>query len=219
MRQTCQKKPPENMRNNEIARRNVTAIFFSPVILLLVALSTSGALGQVGLNSLSFGAGVIGTLYPPGNSEPYVFYPEVQLEGEFFRRYIDWSVYWGYWNDRIDQLDISDAIVYSSSGHIIGGRIVFIPSLADEHWTVPVAIFGGIAHQFMSITYVGGEDNGGRTGSDHTAASNTLELGLRISLAISDPIQLRAEAHQLFELTNEYSRHRRAYKLGVSVAL
>lgn len=180
-------------------------------------------LGQISTTGVSAHVGTIRALESDGVEEQYVFYPELQLNGQFLFPSFRWSTYWGYWDDAINDVRVVDAIVYSTRGHIIGGRIAFVPSLAAEHWPLPITIFAGLAHHFVSVRYVGGEDFAGTRGNDGTRTSNTFEIGLSGFVNISDFMQFRAEAHQFFGLSDDPRAHshkgRRAFTIGLGITL
>ena len=188
---------------------------FIPIIVLV-----SSSVAQINVNSVSFGFGII---HPFGSfhENEYVFYPELRIIGRCFLSYLDWSTYWGYSDDRVDEVRYTDAIVYSARTNIIGGRIAFTPARALKHWILPITIFGGISHHFISLKYIGGGDYDGNIGYDHNIGSNTLELGLKVYYIIVEPIEIQAEAHQFFGLGNDRWRHkgRRAYTLGIAIAI
>lgn len=195
-------------------KKTIQLYFFISTVILG---STSTA--QVNLNSISLQVGVINGIE---TSNP-VLYPEAQFGGFFGKPFIQWFLYWGYWDDGVNTVTITDNIVYSYHGQIVGARIFFFPSLVAEHWPLPIALFGGIAHHFIGRTYVGGEDYFWGIGSDGTEASNTVEAGLRAYFKIVESLELRGEVHQFFRLGNQRvdmsQRDRRGYTVGLALLL
>lgn len=190
-------------------------------ILLYLIVSTvllaSNSIAQFNLNSASLQVGAIDGIA----ASNLVLYPEVQIGGFFGESFIQWSLYWGHWDDGIHEVTGSDYITYSYHGHIAGARILFFPLLADEHWPLPIALFGGLSHHFIARTYIGGGDESGKVGSDGTESVNTIEAGLRVYLKIAGPVELRGEVHQFFRLGNESldigQNGRRAYTIGLGL--
>jgi len=179
----------------------------------------SPTIAQFNLNAVSFQVGVIGGIATPD----HVLYPKAQVGGFLGRPFIQWSLYWGYWDDGVDQVTSVDYITYSYSGHIVGTKIYFFPTEVADHWPVPIAFSGGIAHHFIHRTYVGGEDFVGTRGSEGAESSNTVEAGLGIYFKLTELIELRGEAHQFFRLGNgpvdEGQTDRRAYSVGFALLL
>src|SRR5260221_6968133 len=137
------------MTHNMKTRRRVL-----PLLLTIIAVSS--ALPQFSVNSVSVSVGAIRSLGIEGREYKYVAYPEVQLGGECLLPFLGWSAYWGYWDDGVEHTDISDQIAVSTHGHIVGARIAFFPKLAMEQWPLPIALFGGLAHQFISYNIIEG---------------------------------------------------------------
>jgi hypothetical protein len=114
----------------------------------------NNSIAQFNLNSVSVQAGAITGIA----TSNLVLFPEIQVGGPLGKSFIQWSLYWGYWDDGVNKVYYSDYIAYSYHGHIVGARMYFFPSLAADHWPLPIALFGGFAHHFIVRTYVGGED-------------------------------------------------------------
>src|SRR5690348_544325 len=94
----------------------------------------SPAVAQINCNTLGVSLGATTTLFPASSSTKYVLYPEVQVGGQFFQQFLQWSVFWGYWDDAIDRAHETDVNEYSSHGHIAGFNVAFYPSLALKEW-------------------------------------------------------------------------------------
>jgi hypothetical protein len=194
------------------ARRRVV-----PLLLVFLAVASSHA--QLNVNSIGAGMGLIAPLGDGGIGTRYVAYPELQLGGEFLLPYLGWSAYWGYWDDGIETTTISDQTSYSTHGHILGTRIAFFPSIALQQWPLPIALFGGVAHHFITYRIVDRYYTANIT-PEGTAGSNAFEFGLTVYASVLRTIQLRAEAEQYVGLGDEDFRwsqtDRRAYKLGAA---
>ena len=172
---------------------------------------------QFDLRDASTGIGVVEGI----GTKQLVPYPELQAGGSFGTSFLEWSAYWGSWNDDLHALRYNDAIEYSYSGHILGARLIFLPASALEQWPVPIALFVGAAHQVIARRDLGGEDLTGTRGSDGSESANTLEAGLRAYARIGNAVELRAEAHQFFRLGSDIvdmrQTGRRAYTLGCAI--
>ena len=94
-----------------------------------------------------------------------------------------------------------------------------IVSIALDQWPLPIALFGGVAHHFISYKVIEGYEPY-MTTPFGTGASNTFEFGVRVYAAIANTVQLRAEGEQYVDLGDGDYRwkqtERRAYKLGVA---
>jgi len=199
------------------------------IVLLTVvnALIICSSLAQLSLDSFSANVGTIRTTHSEHSvysDYQYAFYPELQIGGTLFLSYFKWTTYWGYWSDGITEpLDVMDMVTYSGQTHILGARVTFHPAEVAPEFPLPVGIFAGFAHHFISVEYVGGLGFDGKPGHDYTQTLNTFELGLNIDVSVLGPINLRGEVHQLFPLGNESTnatqRGRRAYKVGLALQL
>ena len=140
-------------------------------------------LAQFSIDSYSIGIGRIRTDYSESSlysDYQYAFYPELQLGGNMFAPPFTWTVYWGYWTDGITQaFHVSDMVTYSNHTHIIGVRIGALSS-----GPLRIGVFGGIAHHFIFMRYIGGSGIAGDRGYDHSQSMNTLEVGLNASFPL-----------------------------------
>jgi hypothetical protein len=141
--------------------------------LLAAVIFTAPVLGQIGVNTVTARFGIIDA----PNANKQIFYPELEIGGKAFLPSLGWSAYWGYWDEAIRETAVSDQAVYSTRGQILGGRILFDPSKALDRWVLPVIIFVGISHQFISPTYVGGSDLTGNTIYRGPDSGTSIELG------------------------------------------
>jgi len=189
-------------------------------LIILTIILGSNSIAQVDLNFFSLQAGAIGGIANPH----YVFYPEAQVGGFLGEPFIQWSLYWGYWDDGITSApEVTDNIEYTYSAHIVGARFFFLPAQADNHWPLPIALWAGIAHHFISRTYLAGSDYSGIPGSNGSESINTVEAGLRLYFKITRSTELRAEGHQFFRLGDEpldqAQTNRTAYSVGLAFLL
>jgi len=192
------------------------------VIVNVVGVRTT--LAQLNLNAVSANVGTIRTLFPDYSfyqDYQYAVYPEVQIAGNFFIPSVQWIAYWGYWSDGVDKaLPVADYDTYSYSSHIVGVRLTFLPAKLLPHWPLPVGVFSGFAHHFISRRYVGGFGYDGKHGQDFADDANTVEIGLNAEVDVLGPIAIRGEVQQFIPLGNDYfsqmQKNRRAYKVGLA---
>jgi hypothetical protein len=189
------------------------------VSLLTASLSPS----QVSVGFVSAGVGQARSILAfTRTGREYVPYPEVQLGGQWFAPGFEWSGYWGYWDDGVDEVRVSDAQVYSTHGHIVGGRLTLVPTRMLKRWPLPVGLIAGVAHHIARYQYVGGSDGLGTPVSNRTESTNTLELGARLFVTLSAAAELRAEGHQYFGIGETELAHaqsgRRSFTFGVALS-
>ncbi len=199
------------------------------ILLLTIvnALIIYSSLAQLSLDRFSANVGTIRSTHSDHSvysHYQYAFYPEVQIGGSLFLPHFKWTTYWGYWSDGITEpLRVADMVTYSGQTHIIGARLTFLPAKVAPEFPLPVGIFGGFAHHFTSVQYVGGFGFDGKPGHDFTQSLNSFELGISVDVSIIGPINIRGEIHQLFPLgiesTNQTQKGRRAYKVGLALRM
>jgi hypothetical protein len=200
------------------------------IIAVLVAVlfgSGSTAFGQFNMNTVSANVGTIRTMWPDQSvfeEYQYTLYYELQIGGLFFAPSFKWVAYWGHWDDGIARaLPVADLATHSNSGHVIGARVFVLPTELLAHWPLPVGVFAGASHEFLSIRYVGGHDYYGRPANDYTEDVTTLEIGLNVEVEILSPLAIRGEIRQLFPLgdqeVDQRQKGRRAYTIGVAAIL
>ncbi len=198
-----------------------------PLIIIAVVAAFVGVpttLAQLSLNTVSANIGTIRTLSPDASfsqNHQYALYTELQIGGNFLIPSVRWSVYWGYWTDGVEEtLPVMDFVTYSYSSHIVGGRFNFLPAKLLPHWPLPVGIFAGVGHHFISGKYVGGFGLDGAPGQDFTVGATTLEIGLNAEADLLGPIAVRGEVQQFISFGDgEFDRlqkNRRAYKVGLA---
>jgi hypothetical protein len=84
-----------------------------------------------------------------------IFHPEIAIGGQVVSTYLQWEIFWGYWDDNINEVNVRDMAVYSTYGHIIGGRIEFKPSQVLKGWIMPIVVTSGFSHHFILEIYRG----------------------------------------------------------------
>ena len=188
----------------------------------------SESLAQMRFNSISTNIGSIRTLHPshsPYSDYQYALYYGLEVDAEIIANYIRGGLYWGHWNDRVvDPLSVRDMVTFSDRSHIIGIRFSFLPVKLWENWTLPLGIFIGTSHHFISSKCVGGFDFASNTCSsgydDITGNSTTLEFGLMSSdLNLFGPLVLRGEIKQFIPLGDsqfdQFQKNRRAFNVSI----
>jgi len=181
---------------------------FLGLAILFFAPCSNQLSAQLTLNSVGFRLGTIEAL----STDKIVFYPEIQTGGQCFLQYLEWTAFIAYWDDAATPAYLSEHAFYSTKGSIMGGRIAFDPSKADEHWVLPIDLFVGFAHQFISPTYADGPSE--PTGSEYMGPTgiNSFEIGISAYASIFDTIELSAQIQQLFAIS-EVSK-RLSYSVG-----
>jgi hypothetical protein len=170
-------------------------------LLTVGVISTPCSAAELTLNRI---AATFGSIQPLGwNDAPNVFYPELQVQGVLLTRGIGWESFWGYWDDGITQVQVRDAIVYSSSGHMLGARVSVDPKLLLAQWPLPIVVWGGVAHQFISLNDLGYTDFAGSGGYDHAIGANSWEFGGRALIGLTNKIGLQLDARHLYYLGDE----------------
>jgi hypothetical protein len=195
--------------------------------IILTMIFANSSLAQISFNSVSANVGQIRTLFPDielYSDHQHAFYSELEVDAEIVVTYIRGGVYWGYWNDGVNNLSIIDAVYYSFNSHIVGTRFTFLPEKLFDNWLLPFGIFGGAAHHFISARCVGGVDFVGNTCNsdlyeDFTGNINTLEVGLSTEVRIIGPLKIHGKVNQFIPLGDkEFDRRqkkRRIYKVGL----
>jgi hypothetical protein len=180
---------------------------------------------QIHLSTVSANIGSIRTLFsdhPFYRDFQYALYPEFQIGGDFLTPSIQWVTYWGFWKDGVaNALPVADFVTHSFSSHIVGARFNLLLANVLPHWPQPLGVFTGVAHHFISGTYIGGVGLDGKPGRDYSDGVTTLEIGVNAKVDLFGPIAIRAEAQQFVPLgTKEFDRaqkNRRAFKVGLAL--
>ncbi|HUL44295.1 MAG TPA: hypothetical protein VLY03_08055 [Bacteroidota bacterium] len=183
---------------------------FAGCTISLSVVSAQMALPQITLNSIGVNVGMIHAFA----AEKYVFYPELEIGGQPAISCFGWSVYVAHWDDAMHGVTVTDNAIYSLSGNILGARISFDPSKVSGNWILPLQVFGGIAHYFISAKYVGGVNYSGGTDYFGPNSGTSLEFGLKSSINLSESFGLRAEGHRLFPIEDRAGRF--VYSVGTN---
>ena len=142
---------------------------------------------QIRVTTISADMGLIRNLHNQMFSDNlFSVYPELKVGGPLLEGFLNWALYWGYWDDGIDEpLAIADYVTYSFSSHIVGARAILYP--------LPSYLIIGVSRHFIYGDYIGGAGFDGQPGQDFTDEITTAELGIGISVALSDLYRLRLE--------------------------
>jgi hypothetical protein len=167
-------------------------------LLIMGIVSSQSVAGELTLTRISATFGTIQSLQSQAVEYSNVFYPELQVQGDLFARGIGWETFWGYWDDGITQVQVVDAIVYNSTGHMVGLRISFDPKQLEPNFLLPVVVWSGLAHHFISLEDLGATDYTGAHGTDQSVSANSWEVGARSNIGITEQVSLRIEVRQLF---------------------
>ena len=180
------------------------------------------ALAQVNLDHVSVRAGIINDPWSPSGQDQSRFFPEVEAGGRFILPYINWGLSWGYWSEGITQtLPFPDYITYSQEAHILGARFAFYPQMLDNHFPIPIDVFGGVAVHLSRTTYIGGTGMSGNRGESSTSQSTTGIIGVRLTFSVISPFSLDGEVLQFIPFANpgDMQKGRREFKLGILAAI
>jgi hypothetical protein len=189
---------------------------------LFVLVAGPSALAQVNLDHVSVRAGVIADPWSPTSGHQWRFYPEVELGGKFILPYFNWGLSWGYWSQGITQiLPIKDNPTYSQEAHILAARVAFNPQALDNHFPIPIDLFGGVAVHLSRTTYIGGTDMSGNRGESSTSQSTTGIIGVRLTFSVISPFSLDGEVMQFIPFANpgNMQKGRRELKLGIMATI
>lgn len=187
-------------------------------LVLTIMFGSFGA-AQANLSSVSFHVGLIRGIATPLHRP----YPEVRIGGLLGYPILEWSAQWGYWDDGVTEVLITDMVIYSYSGHIIGSRVTLYPGRTAAGQNLPIALFAGVSRQLLTRTYVGGEGYFGGRGSHGREGVTTLEAGGEIYFPLAETVELRGEVRQFFSWGTEYVNRaqegRRAYTVGFAIRM
>jgi hypothetical protein len=118
---------------------------------------------------------------------------------------------------------IKDAIVYSSTGHLVGLRIRFEPTQLAPGLPLPIVVWCGLAHQFIALNDLGGGDYAGAQGVDQAAAADSWEIGALLHFGITPRAALRFELRRLYMFGDAIAglsrRNRQSYSLGLEFTI
>lgn len=190
----------------------------------LVILGYAWPVAAASISTVSFDVGImrhlqIDHLLPEGRSA-YTLYPELQIGGSLAGTFADWRLFWGHWDDGIEEpFPGMDLVTYSHSGHVLGARLLLFARRLIPTWQFPIHMALGLSHQFVDGNYVGGHDLAGNAGEDFSDEVTYVEAGCGLSLSVSDVTRGRFEVSRHvplgeFEATNSEDA-RWAFKAGV----
>jgi hypothetical protein len=177
------------------------------LVLFTLIFISFNSFSQTNLNFISAGAGCTLKLFKfSGIPDDRLFYPEVQIGGNLLKSCFLWSVYYGYWKHNMDKPGYCCSegpegcflIKYSTTGHICGLRLTFIPSKNIPDWKIPISFFIGFSHHFISNQISKEAGVGNFINTDDINDWNPLETGLRIDVQISKNISVFTQAELYF---------------------
>ncbi len=156
---------------------------------------------QINISKISADLGLIRNMQYPTSNEvsSYTLYPELHIGGSIIGKFLEWDVYWGYWNDGVKEpFNIRDAWTFSYSSNLIGTRIYFYPQDAFDDIVFPFKLAAGLSYHFVNMHYVGGTDYVGNIGKDSSIRFLTLDIGLGLDFNIIEKISLGIEGNLYF---------------------
>lgn len=197
------------------------------ILLLALTLLHTQSQSQIDLSSVTARAGAIRTeSFTNGLRGDYLwsFYPEVEVSGHFLAGYLFWSASWGYWSDGIEKpFPYMDYVTYSRQGHILALRVGLQVQDLAPHFPIPLTVSLGTAHHISKVTYIGGSDYAGKTGTSSSEQTTTGLLGLGLSFPLFSRIDLSAQALQFIpfgsETIDQVQTGRRAFTLGLALQI
>ncbi len=195
---------------------------FQFIIVLVTAILISTSISYC--QTLTVGVGLI--KYQDASNQPvYSFYPEVQLSNHFIDKLavsFGGNIYWGYWNDGIDDLsrNCADCFTYSYSSHIVGARF----EMKLKEFPMPISIFTGISRHFIKANYIGGQDFAGNSGQDFAVRTNSVEVGIWTHIPLQGRFSMRGNFQQYYPFANQNERYkstvrRTAFGIGLTYSL
>lgn len=189
------------------------------ILLLLVVMSAAPVplSGQIGLDYAGGNLGAISRLGYGDNRSGPVLYPELQVGGGLIHPSIEWSAHWGYWDDAIGEITVSDGAPFSASGHVLGVRMAFLPANLFTEWLLPVAVTVGYSAHLMRVTERGGDGRWQSPG--RSASTGTLEAGMRVYSHVTESLEVRVQGFQLFGLGNSGLASAESDRYAVTVGL
>ena len=180
--------------------------------------SASTTLAQINLNNISVNIGRVRNDLSSSQDILYSVYPEIQLSGDFFIPSIRWTVYWGYWTDGKDK---EDQVEYWRNIHIVGTRFTLLPKKLWDTWDLPIGIFIGFRHHFLSAKGFAfmTESFNGSLELPHDLYATTFDVGLIAEVQVLGPFGIKGELQKDFLFgENEYGymdNYHLTYKAGI----
>ncbi len=195
---------------------------FLYVILMLMPVKLQS---QSLLNRFSIDYGRIRNLqtYFENEKDKYSYYPEFKIGGNMKYKFLEWELYYGFWDDGVEDFEsvrVTDGQSYEYSGDIIGVRFSLMPEEFAKGWTLPVRLITGLSYHFNSLDYLGGSDLSGKNGHDVHENLLMFEFGGGFHYQLVKLFRLRGGAIYLFNLYNSRPNYMDygedfTYKLGV----
>ncbi|MFQ6678352.1 MAG: hypothetical protein ACE5D0_08525 [Fidelibacterota bacterium] len=190
------------------------------ISLLLLSITLAEGIANDLFVSLNYGS--IRTLLNDHfvREEPqFTDYYELEVGREFNSGENYSSLYLAYWDDCLTKpLEIMDAITYSNSSVIIGGRFGMINPLLPKYLNVKANLFFGLAHNFVKGTPIGGLDYGGLPGEKYSRNLNTIEVGLDLTYNIYGPFKILTGIQGIRQISDcdfGFEPTRSAFKIGL----
>ena len=188
------------------------------LILVIVALLIFNlpANAQIDISSISVKIGSIGTFqtYTPYAS---ALNPEIEVGGMFLSKYLNWGIYWSYWNDGVNEILWLDSPVYNYSSHILGCHISFSLTHLDDNWVIPIEIFAGASEHFIKARCL--SKGWGETEGDFSKAITTGDLGLSLPINIIGPWNILAEAQMFLPFDRNKNDQLKQDRLALKIAI
>ena len=156
---------------------------------------------QINISKISADIGLIRNMQYATSNEVsrYTLYPELHIGGSLFKKFLEWDLYWGYWNDGVkEEFSIRDGWTFSYSSNLVGTRIYFYPQDAIDDIVFPFKLAAGVSYHFVNMHYVGGTDYVGNIGNDSSIRFLTFDIGLGIDINIIEKISIGIEGDLYF---------------------
>ncbi|MGE5680091.1 MAG: hypothetical protein ACM34K_04345 [Bacillota bacterium] len=171
----------------------VSKLLFSLLVFILCLPRPAAA--QINITYLTLNAGIIKNQQQDiGGANQFAFYPEIGIGGPFYNYYLEWRLNFGFWDDGIrDPLNVMDMPTYSHNSIILGGKIIFLPQNAMEHFPLPVHLMLGFSYHYLGEKYIGGEGVDGKHRPPHDYKVPALDLGAGINVKASKSLRFRLE--------------------------
>jgi hypothetical protein len=144
-----------------------------------------------------------------------------QSGGDFFDPGFNWSTNFSYWEQNIEPVMTSSFIdghiPDSRSSYIIGGRLSIDLAKTLPHWILPIVLFSGISHHFISYKY----------NSENIPAGynlkikndlNSFDFGFNSYIKISGHFRIFGQM-ECFSFFNDLNQGGTAYMIGLTYLL
>ncbi len=185
--------------------------------ILFILILSSTTFAQVNISNCALKLGYINNLNI-GVEKNYNTYYEIGTGGQFFYKFIQWSINIGYWNDNINKIALMDCPTFSNRSIIVGLRyhLLFNKLLKDF---IPLDLFSGINRNFIHAKYIGGSYGTGRNSKTHNKYLDIAEIGLGGTINLYHSFNMRIESQRYIPLSKidyllDYSK-KYSVKLGL----